>query len=289
MGFCKRTLPWIVGAHALLAVPGCAIEDAEIPPGMLARVRSTVLGPQDLAAARAQLGAYAQQRFRGPEGQRLLLEALIDAELMAQAAMQHLDGADPGVEFAILEEIATVHASAELERRVPREAIASDTAALRAEYERRRDAFVQPARRSATGLVFETFGEAEAALEALRRGDRGLEGDPDVLSTEVQVRDDAKFPLFHPILFDPALGEGDWLSSPVVVGYRAVMAGRVHTLEPASLLPFEDPAVQEALVAALRGPRVDAARAAWMRELAATTPLEPAESSERGKPAAPAG
>jgi len=271
IGFRNRTRVWILGVLAIVGASGCAIEDAEIPPGMLARVRSTVLGPQDLATAQAQLGAYAQQRFRGPEGQRQLLEALIDAELMAQAAQRDADGIDPRVAFALLEEIASVHASAELEHRVPRDAIANDSDALRAEYERRKDTFTQPGRRTVEGLVFETFGAAEAALEAMRRGDRVLEGDPAVVSTEPQERDDAKFPLFHPVVFDPALRDGAWLPAPVVVGHRAVLAGRVH-IEPTRVLPFEDPAVQEALVAALRGPRVEAARAAWLRALDAGAP-----------------
>lgn len=260
---------------ASVGAVGCLVDDTEVPPGMLARVRTTVFGPKDLSAVRSQLGAYAQQRFHGPEGQRQLLEALVDAELMAQEAVRRGAQDDPRVQFAWLEEIAAVHESAELQRRVPREPLSANTEALRAEYARRLDEFTQPQRRSAVGLLFPTFEEAEQALEALRRGERTLRDEPDVLATGLAAREDAKFPAFHPILFDPKLQEGDWLPVPVMVTEDALMAGKVRKIETTKVLPFEDPRVQEILVNALREPLVEEARAAWMEALAKQYPVEP--------------
>jgi len=245
----------------------CAVEDAEVPEGMLARVRGTVFGPQDLAVVQGQLGAYAQQRFRGPEGQRALLDALIETEILAQEAVRAGLRDDPRVEFAVLEEIAAIHASAELQRRVPREPIAADEAALRAEYERLREEFVIPERRGARGLVYFSFAEAEAALARFQSGAEPFDERKDLVSTPLQPRDDARFPAFHPILFEAGLTPGDWLPDPVFIGER-LLVGKLAAVEPEGATPFEDPAVQERLVTALRAPKVEEARRAWMAELA---------------------
>lgn len=276
----RRRLARLVGAVVVAVTSGggpvafgCLIDDGEVPPGMLARVRDTVLGPQDLASVQAQLGAYAQQRFRGPEGERQLLAALIDAELMAQDLVRRGAGDDPRVEFALLEEIATVHASAELQRRVPREPIVADEAALRRAYAERAATFTRPERRSAVGLIYTTYDEAEAALEALRRGDWSLREREDVVATGLASRDDAKYPAFHPILFDPALSEGEWLPVPIMVAEGSLMAAKVRKIEGGKVRPFDDPEVQEAVVDAVRAPRVAEAREAWMEDLEQRYPV----------------
>ena len=152
-------------ALGLLCALGCGTHSEGVPEGKLAVVGPTVLGPEDIAAAGAQVGAYGQLRFSGPQGEPALLESVVAAELMALEAQDAGLAEDPRVRFAVLEEIATVYLSAELERRVPRDAVADDAAALRAHYDAHPELFALPERRSAQGVVFSKFEEAEVALQ----------------------------------------------------------------------------------------------------------------------------
>lgn len=242
-----------------------------MPEGAVAVVGETVFRAEDVAGVQAQLGAYAQLRFRGDEGKHSLLQALVDAELMAQAARAAGYGDDPRVRFAELEEIAAVRRSSELERLVPRATVQADTAALRAHYDAHPDDFVEPERRTAEGITFKTWPEAEAALAKVQRGEASLESLGDVVRTQLALRDDHEFPGFHPVLFAADLKIGDMLPVPVVIGPRLFVA-RVREIVPAHPKPFDDPAVQEALVEAVRAPRLDAARAARLAELAVQYP-----------------
>ncbi len=237
-----------------------------MPDGELAVVGPTLIGPDDVAAARAQVGAYGQLRFSGPEGRVSMLEALVTAELLALEAQDAGLGDDPRVRFAELEEIATVHLTAELERRVPRSAVAQDTEALRAYYDQHSDAFTDPERRSAQGVVFSEFEAAQQALAALRGGTSSLEELGDLVATPLQARDDGEYPAFHPFLFAPQVGQGDFMPHPVFVG-ESVLVGRVQSVEPARVRPFEDEQVQEQLVSAVLAPLRDAARAEILAEL----------------------
>jgi len=249
--------------HRLLLLAVClsaACEVAEgIPDGKLAVVGPTVLGPEDVAAARSQVGAYGQLRFSGPEGDATMLEALIATELMALEAEDRGGAKDPRVAFALEEEIATVYLTTLLERAVPRETVASDTEALRAYYASHPESFMEPETRSAQGVVFKKFAEAEQGLAALRGGTSTLEEFGDVVATPMQARDDEEFPAFHPILFADDVAEGDFLPHPVFVG-ESLLVGRVQKIAPAQLRPFEDPAVQEQLVEAVIEPRREAVR-----------------------------
>ena len=259
---------------AALLVSGCEVRDDSVPEGALARVGSTVLTPQDLAAEQAQLGAYGQLRFRGEEGNRALLEALVETELLAQEAVEHGLGDDPRVQFALLEEIAEVHRSSELQRRVPYEVVASDTEALRAYYDAHPEEFTRPERRSMQGVAFKELEAAEQALEQLQTGSATLEDFGEVFATPLQARDDAEHPTFHRLLFDPEVGDGDWLKHPALLA-ETLLVGRVQTLEPAALEPFDDPAVQEKLVAAVRAPLLRAAEQQLLRELRERYPETP--------------
>lgn len=255
-----------------LALVACDVSEG-VPEGKLAVVGPTVLGPEDVAAARSQVGKYGQLRFSGPEGEATMLEALIATELIALEAEARGFESDPRVEFAVQEEIATVYLSTLLERAVPRESVAQDTEALRAYYDAHPDAFSEPETRSAQGVVFKTFDEAEQALAALVGGTSTLEELGDVFATPLQARDDAEFPAFHPHLFADSVGEGDFIPHPVFVG-EMLLVGRVQKVEDASVRPFDDPAVQERVVEAVMKPRRDAARAQILERLrAGETPL----------------
>lgn len=255
-----------------LAVAACDVSEG-VPEGKLAVVGPTVLGPEDVAAARSQVGKYGQLRFSGPEGEATMLEALIATELIALEAETRGFANDPRVEFAVQEEIATVYLSTLLERAVPREGVARDTAALRAYYDAHPEAFTEPETRSAQGVVFKTFDEAEQALVALVGGTSTLEDLGDVFATPLQARDDAEFPAFHPHLFAEGVDEGDFIPHPVFVG-EMLLIGRVQKVEKASVRPFDDPAVQEQVVEAVMKPRRDAARAQILERLrAGETPL----------------
>ena len=250
----------------VLAGPSCDVDVGEtLPEGKLAMVGEVVLGPEDLAGVQSQLGSYAQLRFRGAEGSFALLEALVVTEMLAQEAIANGLGDDPRVRFAVLEEIATARLAAELERRVPYASVAADEVALREHYETHPEQFTRPERRSAQGVLMTHLQPAGVALDQLKRGEVELPDLGDVVSTTLQERDDVEFPWFHPVLFD--VGEvGHWLAEPVVIGER-VFVGRVETIQPAQLEPFDDPAVQERLVHAVRAPRLELAKRALLEEL----------------------
>lgn len=242
----------------LLLCLSCDLGDEGIPEGKLATVGDTVLGPEDVAAVHAQLGAYAQLRFVGGEGQRHLLEALVDAELLAQEAIEHGLADDPRVRFAVLEEIATVYRSAELERRVPIESVAEDIDALRAWYDAHPEAFTIPEQRNLEGVVFRTFAEAEAALAELREGKAELADKGTVFATKLRARDDDEYPALDPFLFDPEVGPGELLRHPVYIG-ESLMVARIQQIRPATRQPFDDPEVRARLVQEVRKERMDAA------------------------------
>ncbi len=239
-----------------------------MPEGKLAVVGDVVLGPEDLAGTKSQLGAYAQLRFSGDEGQRSLLEALIAAELLAQEAIEHGLGDDPRVQWALYEEVAAVYLSAELERRVPRDEVVADETAQRAYFSAHPEEFATPAKRQARVVVFYDYASAEAAAQALRDGIVKLEWLGDVVTTPLQARDDAEHPGFHALLFDPSLKAGDPLPAPISLG-QVLAVGELATVAPAGRESFDDPVVRERLVQAVAAPRREAARAALLAELSA--------------------
>jgi hypothetical protein len=156
---------------------------------------------------------------------------------------------------------------------VPRQAVADDRAALRAWYDGHPEALWTEEQRSMEGVAFTSYAEAEAALERLRRGEAALGELGEQVATPLQPRDDVEHPGFHPILFDEELGPGDWLSAPVVVA-RTLLVGRVQQVIAATRRPFEDPEVQEQLVAAVRAPLIEAAKRELLQELAERYPEE---------------
>lgn len=244
---------------AFAALFGCDFEDEAIPVGKLARVGDSVLGPRDLSSVQSQLGPYGELRFRGPEGQYQLLGALVETELLAQEARDRGLGDDPRVQYAILEELAAIHAASELERAVPQHEVAADEAALRAAHARAQEAFTRPERRSMEAIVVVSLPQGLETLSRLRAGEVELDDVGEPFQIRPIARDDAEYPLFHPFLFDPALGVGDWLPTPVLVG-KTLLVGRIAEVQPAELEPFEDPEVQERLAARVRQPLADAAR-----------------------------
>ena len=270
----RRALALASASVVLATALACSVSDEGVPPGKLAVVGDVVLGPEDLSGVQTQLGAYAQLRFSGLEGRAALLEALVAAELMAQEAVEEGLGDDPRVEWALLEEEAALYLASELERRVPREAVAADQAALRAWYDGHPAALWTEEQRNMEGVMLSDYASAEAALERLRRGEATLGELGEQVATPLQPRDDVEHPGFHPILFDEELGPGDWLSAPVVVA-KTLLVGRVQQVIPATRRPFEDPEVQEQLVAAVRAPMLEAATRELLAELAERYPESP--------------
>jgi hypothetical protein len=249
-----------------LLVLACGGPGEGVPEGKLAMVGEVAFGPEDLAGVQAQLGAYAQLRFRGDAGSHALLGALVDAEVLAQRATARGLADDPRVRWALLEEIAAVHRSSELERRVPRAAVAADEAKLRAWYDAHRDELMEPERRSVEGVVVKRWAEAEQ-LHARMIAGEPLASLGEVVHTELVARDDREFPGFHPVLFASSLRAGDLLPRPVPIGER-LLVGRVRAIEPAAPAPFDDPATRERMVEAVRAPLVEAAEAELASELA---------------------
>jgi hypothetical protein len=264
----------LLGLSVATVPPACSVSDEGVPPGKLAVIGDVVLGPEDLSGVGTQLGPYAQLRFGGIEGRAVLLEALVAAELMAQAAQDEGLGDDPRVEWALYEEEAALFLAAELERRVPRETVAADRAALRAWYDEHPEALWIEEQRNMEAVAFPDYAQADAALQRLRAGQASLAELGEQVATPLQSRDDVEHPGFHPVLFDPALGPGDWLTAPVVVAHT-LLVGRVQQVIPATRRPFDDPEAQEQLVAAVRAPRLAEARAALLQELAERWPEAP--------------
>jgi hypothetical protein len=218
------------------------------------------------------LGAFGQARFRGADGRRALIDAVISEELLVQEARDAGLASDPRVRFAVLEELAELQRAAMLERRLPRAEVAADTAALRARYQAERASFTTPERRRLRAVRFDTWEAAEAALARLLAGEVELTDLGEVLSTIPMKRDDLEYPGFHSVLFDPALAVGDALAHPVASG-NYVLVGELEAIEPAGLLPFEDPEVQEALVEHERAARLPPIEAELLQELEARFPV----------------
>jgi hypothetical protein len=251
-----------------LLVAGCGVDEG-VPEGKLAVVGDVVIGTEDLAELRTQLGSYARRRFRGPEGMRGLLASVVDAELLAQEAVAAGLGDDPRVRWALLEEVALLYINAELERRVPYAQVAADTGALRAYYDGHTVDFTRPERRAIRGAVFHKFVEAEQAQRDL------LSGTPlaelGALSTTPLVeRDDEQFPGMHAVLF--TAGPAGSLLPRVVLNGDVLMVGKVEEVTLATQEEFEDAEVQERLVKAVRAPLLAAARAELLEELAGQYP-----------------
>lgn len=249
----------------------CEAQVEVVPEGALARVGAEVIEAQQVEQTHAQLGAFGQARFRGVDGQRALIDAVITEELLVQEARDEGLAADPRVRFAVLEELAELQRDAMLERRLPRAEVAADTEALRARYQAERAEFATPERRRLRGVRFDTWEAADAALTRLQAGEVELAGLGEVVATIPMRRDDSEYPGFHEILFDPALTVGDPLAQPVLSG-AYVLVGELDSIEPAGLLAFEDPEVQEALVERERAARLPPIEAELIAELAADFP-----------------
>ncbi len=230
-----------------VGLSGCSAEIEGVPEGALARVGEAVIEPAQIEETHAQLGAFGQARFRGPEGRRALIDAVIVEELLVQEAREAGLDADPRVRWAVLEELAALQREAMLERALPRAEVAADRSALLARYERERERFTLPERRSLRAVHFETWEAAERAHARLRAGEVELADLGEVVRTAPMKRDDLEFPAFHSLLFDPALEVGDPLAAPVLSG-SVVLVGELDAIDPATVQPFEGPEVQEQLI-----------------------------------------
>jgi hypothetical protein len=239
-----------------------------VPEGAVARVGDVVIEAAQVEAAQTQLDAFGQARFRGPHGQRALIDALITEELLVQEAREAGLEDDPRVEWAAIEELAQLQRAAMLERRLPRAEVAADTEALRARYQRERERFTTPERRRMRVVRVQTWDEGERALARIGAGELRLDELGGIVRTPLMKRDEQEFPAYHRALFDPSLGVGDLVPSPVMSG-QVVLIGEVDEIEPAGVRPFEDPEVQEQLVTAERADRLVAVEAALQAELAA--------------------
>lgn len=249
----------------------CEAELEGVPEGALARVGEVVIEAEEVEATQAQLGAFGQARFRGPHGHRALLDTLIEQELMVQAARDAGLGDDPRVEWAVLEELADLQRTAMLERRLPRAEVAEDEAALRARYDQMQGAFIEPELRSMRAVKVANFEAGEAALARLEAGEVTLAELGEVVRTPMMKRDDAEYPAYHRVLFDPELEVGDLLPVPVLAG-SVVVVGAVDAIEPARRLGFDDPELREQLVSAERDARLAAVEAELLAELAERYP-----------------
>ena len=250
-----------------VVMSGCEATVDAVPEGALARVGDTVIEGERLEATHSQLDAYGQARFRGPEGRRALVEALIEQELLVQEARDAGLSGDPRVEWAVLEELAQLQRTAMLERRLPRASVAQDLGALRARWQREQERFTEPERRRMRVVRVETWDEGEELIARLQAGEQRLEDLGELVRTPLMKRDEAEFPAYHRALFDPALEVGELVPTPVLSG-RLVLVGEVDEIQPAHVRPFEDPQVREQLVREERAARLEPVEDQLLAELA---------------------
>ncbi len=263
---------------AALVMLACEAKVDTVPEGALALVGEQVIEADRLEATHAQLDAFGQARFRGPHGQRALIDAIVSEELLVQEARDAGLGDDPRVEWAVLDELAELQRAAMLERRLPRAEVAADTESLRARYDRERDRFVEPERRRMRVVRVDTFDTGEQAIARITAGEQTLEQlaevlDETVVRTPLMKRDDEEFPAYHRLLFDSALKVDDLVPRPVLSG-QLVLVGEVDEIQPERVLPFDDPQVQEQLVSAEWAARLEPVEAALRAELRDRFPAE---------------
>jgi hypothetical protein len=251
----------------------CEAQVDTVPEGALALVGEQVIGAERLETTQAQLDAFGQARFRGPHGRRALIDTLIQEELLVQEAQDAGLADDPRVDWAVVEELASLQRAAMLERRLPRAEVAADTDALRARYEREHERFVEPERRRMRVVRVDTFDAGEQAIARIAAGELALADLGEVVRTPLTKRDDQEYPAFHRFLFDPALRVGDLVPRPVLSG-RVVLIGEVDEVQPAYTRPFDDPHVQEQLVEAEWSARIEPIEAALLAELRNRFPAE---------------
>ena len=249
---------------------GCEARVDAVPEGAIALVGEQVIEAERLEATQAQLDAFGQARFRGPHGRRALIDALIQEELLVQEAREAGLAEDPRVEWAVIEELASLQRAAMLERRLPRADVAADTESLRTRYERERERFFEPERRRMRVVKVDTFDAGEQAIARILAGEQTLDDvagtASEVVRTPLMKRDDHEFPAYHRFLFDPALAVGDLVPRPVLSG-QLVLIGEVDEIVPAHTRPFDDPQVQEQLVAAEWDARIVPIEAELLAEL----------------------
>lgn len=264
-------------ALTVLAMLACEARVDTVPEGALALVGEQAIEAERLETTQAQLDAFGQARFRGPHGRRALLDALVQEELLVQEARDAGLGTDPRVDWAVIEELATLQRAAMLERRLPRADVAADTEALRARYERERERFFEPERRRMRVVKVDTFDAGERAIARIAAGELTLDelaGESgEVVRTPLMKRDDHEYPAYHRFLFDPSLKVGDLVPRPVLSG-SLVLVGEVDEIQPAHTRPFDDPQVQEQLVAAEWDARIEPIEAALLAELRERFPTE---------------
>jgi len=267
----------MIGLMATLSMLACGAQVDAVPEGALARVGEVIIEPEQLEALHGQLDAFGQARFRGADGRRALIDALITQELLVQEARAEGFATDPRVEWAVIQELAALQRAAMLERRLPQAEVAADTDALRARYERpevQADLqLMEPERRSMRVVRVESFDEGERALARIAAGEVTLDELGDVVRTPLMRRDDQEYPAFHQLLFDPELGADDLVPRPVLSG-QLVLIGAIDELQPARILPFEDPQVQEQLILAERSARLAPVEAALLAELRERFPAQ---------------
>lgn len=251
---------------AVVVMLGCEARIDTVPAGALALVGDQVIEAERLDATHAQLDAFGQARFRGPHGRRALIDAMIGETLLVLEARDAGLADDPRVEWAVIEELAELQRAAMLERRLPWSVVAADTEALRRRYERERERFFEPERRRVRGVRVESFDLGEQALARIAAGEQTLGDLGEVVRSPLMKRDDQEFPAYHRFVFDPALNVGDLIPWPLLSG-TLVLIGEIDEVAPAGVRPFEDPQVQEQLVAAEWTARIEPIEAELLAEL----------------------
>lgn len=212
---------------------------------ILVEVGNVEISAQDLQQYYAELGAYGQRRFQGEEGQKKLLEMLVDLAAVRQMSEKSgISREDPRVIWHLVEALAEQALREDFERHIESQAMADEPQQLQELWAK--DALPrEPEMRSVRALRFDNWGAAMQAFDARAKG-ATLESLGQVFETVAEPQDNAKYPGFHRVLFAPELEPGDPLAQPVYV------AGEIWVAELSQVVAekrpeFTDPTVQAKL------------------------------------------
>lgn len=157
------------------AFQGVAPVDAGDTPGLspeqaqrvLAKVGERAITLGDYAKALDRMDQFDRLRYTTKERRKELLDAMVDAELLAEEARRRGLDKDPEVEDAV-RQILRDAMLAEARKDVPAPASIPD-ADVRAYFERNQDKFSEPERRRVAAIVMKDKADAEKVLKEAQK------------------------------------------------------------------------------------------------------------------------
>lgn len=246
-------------------------------------VNEVPIGASELQGVRQELAEYGRVRFSNDQAKNALLASMIKLELLATKAKDAGFFEDPRVQWSVVDTLAQKQARAIKERRVPRAKVQADTAALQDFVNQKPGSFVGPEKRRAWIAVTKSWSQAQALIDSLQSKIQDPKEVEHAALSEPMARDDKAYPVFHRLLFDPSLQEGEYLAGPVLVQGKPCVV-RLDEILQATPVDLQD-AQQRARVvdAAIVAPQ-KRALAERLQSLRQRWPLRRSEDSKERAP-----